>query len=87
MAKSKFTVPAAPKAPCRAPLALVKNDPWLAPFEPVLRQRQARLAARLAEIEQYHCSLLNYATAHQQWGLNYDAGRSGWVYLEWAPAA
>ena len=87
MAKSKLTVPAAPKAPHRAPLALVKNDPWLAPFEPVLRRRQARLAARLAEIEQHHGSLLNYATAHQQLGLNYDAGRDGWVCREWAPAA
>lgn len=87
MAKSKLTVPAAPKVLRRAPLALVKNDPWLAPFEPVLRRRQARLAARLAEIEQYHGSLLNYATAHQQLGLNYNAGRGGWVCREWAPAA
>ena len=67
-------------------LALVKNDAWLAPFEPVLRRRQQRLPARLAEIEQHHGSLLNYATAHQQLGLHHDAGRGGWVYREWAPA-
>lgn len=69
------------------PLTIVKNDPWLAPFEDVLRARQARLQARLAEIEQHHGSLLNYATVHQQLGLNHDATRGGWVYREWAPGA
>jgi 1,4-alpha-glucan branching enzyme len=87
MAKSKSAAPAAVKVRKPAPLALVKNDAWLAPYEPVLRQRQARLQARLAEIEQYHGSLLNYATAHQQLGLNHDTGRGGWVYREWAPGA
>jgi len=90
MAKLKSTVPTAPKAaaPRRpAPLPLVRHDAWLAPFEPVLRRRQQRLQARLAEITQYHGSLLNYATAHQQLGLNHDAARGGWVYREWAPAA
>ena len=84
-AAPKTVAAAKPRRP--APLTLVKNDPWLAPFEDVLRARQARLQARLAEIEQYHGSLLNYATAHQQLGLNHDAARGGWVYREWAPAA
>jgi 1,4-alpha-glucan branching enzyme len=87
MAKSKSSVPAAPQAPRRPSLALAKNDVWLIPYEPVLLQRQARLRARLAEIEQHHGSLLNYATAHQQLGLNHDAGRGGYVYREWAPGA
>ena len=56
MAKSTPIARAAAKAPRWAPLALVKNDPWLAPFEPVLRQRQARLQARLAEIVAHHDS-------------------------------
>ena len=79
----------APAAKSRrpAPLGLVRHDAWLAPFEDVLRARQARLRARLAEIEQHHGSLLHYATAHQQLGLNHDAARGGWVYREWAPAA
>jgi len=79
--------PRRPKTPRRAPLALVKNDAWLAPYEPVLRRRQARLQARLAEIEQHHGSLLHYATAHRQLGLNHDAARGGYVYREWAPGA
>ena len=87
MAKTKSSAPAAAKIRRPAPLALVANDPWLAPYEAVLRRRQARLQARLAEIAQYHGSLLHYATAHQQLGLNHDAGRGGWVYREWAPGA
>ena len=90
MAKLKTTAPATPNAPTSqraAPLGLVKNDPGLQPFESVLRRRQERLQARLAEIEHYHGSLLNYATAHQQLGLNHDPGRGGFVYREWAPAA
>ncbi len=82
-------VPAAPNqrsAPAK-PLALVKADPWLAPYEPVLRQRQQRLAARLAEIELHHGSLLHYATAHHYLGLHHDGGRGGYVYREWAPGA
>ncbi len=76
-----------PTARPPAPLALVANDAWLAPHEPVLRRRQARLAARLAEIEQHHGSLLNYATAHEQLGLHHHAERGGYVYREWAPGA
>ncbi len=86
-AASKAAPPAAAKPRRPASLPLVKNDVWLAPYEPVLRARQARLQARLAEIEQYHGSLANYATAYQQLGLYHDAGRGGWVYREWAPAA
>ncbi|WP_201983261.1 alpha amylase C-terminal domain-containing protein [Hymenobacter rubidus] len=87
MAKSKPTAPAAVKLQRPAPLPLVKSDTWLTPYEPILRARMARLQARLAEIKHYHGSLLNFATAHQQLGLNHDAARGGWVYREWAPGA
>ncbi|TYZ14300.1 1,4-alpha-glucan-branching enzyme [Hymenobacter lutimineralis] len=68
-------------------LTLVENDPWLAPYEPVLLARQERLQARLAEIKQQYGSLSKFASAHQQLGLNYDARRRGHWYREWAPAA
>ena len=87
MAKSKPAPAVAPAPTRRALLPLVKNDVWLIPYEPILLKRQARLQARLAEIAQHHGSLLNYATAHQQLGLNHDAGRGGYVYREWAPGA
>ncbi|GAB3289030.1 1,4-alpha-glucan-branching protein [Hymenobacter tenuis] len=70
-----------------AELLLVQQDPWLAPFEPVLLRRQERLKARLAEIVAQYGSLTKFALAHQRLGLNYDARRRGFWFREWAPAA
>jgi len=81
MTKKTTSAPAAPR------LVLVQNDAWLQPYEPVLLRRQQRLQARLAEIERYHGSLANYATAHENLGLHHSAGRGGFVYREWAPGA
>ena len=75
-----------PSAPAPV-LLLAQQDPWLAPYEPVLLARQARLEQRLAEIRQGYGSLLNFATAHQRLGLNYDEQSGGHWYREWAPAA
>ena len=82
-----FMEPNAPLPAATPALPLVQHDSWLAPFEPVLRQRQQRLAARLAEINEHHGSLAEYATAHQQLGLHYDGRRRGFRYREWAPGA
>ncbi|MCC2547150.1 alpha amylase C-terminal domain-containing protein [Hymenobacter sp. BT175] len=69
------------------PLPLVQQDAWLAPFEPVLRARQLRLARRISEIEASYGSLARFATAHQRLGLQYDARRRGHWFREWAPQA
>ncbi|SHK96557.1 alpha amylase C-terminal domain-containing protein [Hymenobacter psychrotolerans] len=68
-------------------LPLVQQDPWLMPYEPILRRRLERLQARVEEIEQQYGSLTKFATAHQQMGLSYDSRRRGFWYREWAPAA
>ncbi|TGD78775.1 alpha amylase C-terminal domain-containing protein [Hymenobacter wooponensis] len=68
-------------------LPMVQQDPWLTPFEPVLRARQQRLQQRLEEIRQQCGSLSKFALAHQRLGLNYDARRKGYWFREWAPAA
>jgi len=68
-------------------LALVAQDPWLTPYEPVLLARQARLQERLHEIEAQYESLSKFALAHERLGLNYDGRRRGYWYREWAPAA
>jgi 1,4-alpha-glucan branching enzyme len=68
-------------------LALVQNDTWLQPYEPVLLRRQQRLRDRLADITQHYGSLREFANAHQRLGLHYDGRRRGYVYREWAPAA
>ncbi|QDA61195.1 alpha amylase C-terminal domain-containing protein [Hymenobacter jejuensis] len=74
-------------SPFTPALPLVEQDPWLAPYEPVLLARQQRLKQRLEAIAQEHGSLAKFATAHQRLGLNYDSRRKGYWYREWAPAA
>ncbi|RPD50406.1 1,4-alpha-glucan-branching enzyme [Hymenobacter sediminis] len=68
-------------------LPLVQQDPWLMPYEPVLLQRQQRLAQRLSDIVAECGSLSRFAQAHQRLGLNYDKRRRGHWFREWAPAA
>ena len=69
------------------PLLLVQQDPGLAPYEPVLRRRLARLRQRLAETKAQWGSLSEFAGVYQHLGLNYEAGQQGSWYREWAPAA
>ncbi|MBT9394306.1 alpha amylase C-terminal domain-containing protein [Hymenobacter sp. NST-14] len=76
---------ASEESPARLPL--VQHDPWLAPYEPVLLRRQARLEQRLADIRAEYGSLSKFASAHQRLGLNYDGRRRGYWFREWAPAA
>ena len=66
---------------------LVQNDPWLAPYQKQISDRIKRFDERYAEIVQQFGSLRDYAGAHHELGLNYDAGQKGWWYREWAPAA
>ncbi|UOQ52686.1 alpha-amylase family glycosyl hydrolase [Hymenobacter cellulosivorans] len=68
-------------------LPLVQNDPWLAPYEPILQARRQRLEQRLADITAQCGSLAKFATAHQRLGLTYDGRRRGYWFREWAPAA
>ena len=80
-------LPTSPTSPELPPLPLVQHDTWLAPYEPVLRARQQRLADRLAEIEADYGSLAKFALGHDHLGLNYDGRRRGYWYREWAPGA
>ncbi|KAA5549364.1 alpha-amylase family glycosyl hydrolase [Adhaeribacter rhizoryzae] len=68
-------------------LQLVKDDPWLTPYEPDLLERQAAYKQVKRNIEQEYGSLEQYAQAHKYLGLNYDPELKGWWYREWAPAA
>ena len=77
MAKSK-------KSPS---VALVQDDPWLAPYEPEILARYKRYKDRLKEITQTAGSLQQFASAHSYLGINFDAENDGWWYREWAPAA
>lgn len=66
---------------------LVKNDPWLTPYEEEITNRMNRFNDRKNEIEQKYKSLKNFGGGYLEMGLNYDAKEGGWRYREWAPKA
>lgn len=68
-------------------LDLVKDDPWLEPYEGDILARQEHFKKHLREIEEQFESLENFATAHNYLGLNYDKKKKGWWFREWAPGA
>jgi 1,4-alpha-glucan branching enzyme len=68
-------------------LAIVADDPWLAPHEPALRERRERFQAALGEVRAEWGSLRGFATAHREFGVQRDDAAGGWRYREWAPRA
>lgn len=66
---------------------LVKNDPWLAPYEGEIKDRMNRFESRKQELETTYGSIRQFASGYEVLGLNYDKKKKGWWYREWAPAA
>ncbi|MGZ8558010.1 MAG: alpha amylase C-terminal domain-containing protein [Chitinophagaceae bacterium] len=67
--------------------AIIKEDPWLDPYAHDVEARYERYKKSRKEIEGVAGSLLNFAKAHYYYGINFDAQRNGWTYIEWAPNA
>ncbi len=69
----------------KKPLALYRNDPWLAPHADAIEGRHADAVRKEAELTANSNSLKDFANAHQYFGLH----RQGdwWVFREWAPNA
>jgi 1,4-alpha-glucan branching enzyme len=68
-------------------LPLIQDDPWLEPYSQDVRERLARYKSAYNHITNAAGSLLNFATAHKYYGINYDSSNNGWYYREWAPKA
>ena len=68
-------------------LQLIKDDPWLEPYEQDIQQRLNRYKALRKDIEGQSGSLKEHAAAYNYFGFNYDPKKSGWWYREWAPSA
>lgn len=71
------------------PTALIRHDPWLAPYADALRRRHQRFVDLRARIERAEGSLEQFALGHLYFGLNRgtrDAETGVW-YREWAPGA
>ena len=68
-------------------LAIIQEDPWMAPYSKEVNERFDRYQKALHEIEDAAGSLLNFAQGHHYYGINFDSNKNGWFYREWAPAA
>lgn len=68
-------------------MSIVEKDAWLERVSYAVTERHERYLSRLEHIETYYGSLRAFSSADSLFGLNYDAGRKGWWYREWAPAA
>ncbi len=64
---------------------IVKNDPWLEPFEPVIRSRMEKALAREKDLCGETVSLKEFASGHLYFGLHRTGDK--WVFREWAPNA
>jgi 1,4-alpha-glucan branching enzyme len=61
------------------------DDPYLAPYEQIVRDRAAMAAARAEKLSEGPGSLAEFACAHEYYGLHRT--KDGWVFREWAPNA
>ena len=66
-------------------LELVKNDPWLEPFEKTINERYTKVLQKEKELIGRERSLSDFASGYLYFGLHKTA--DGWVFREWAPNA
>ena len=66
-------------------MAELLDDSFLKPYEAAVRGRAARAFARAEELTRGACSLADWASAHEYYGLRRTG--EGWVFREWAPHA
>jgi len=64
---------------------IIKNDPWLKPFENVISSRMNRIKQKETELIKEAGSLLDFASGHLYFGLHRQ--KDNWVFREWAPNA
>lgn len=68
-------------------MKLVKDDPWLAPYEQAIEARYNRFSDRKAALAKTAKSLVEFASGHDYYGIHFDQKTKGWWYREWAPGA
>jgi 1,4-alpha-glucan branching enzyme len=68
-----------------SPLNLLLNDPWLNPYEEVIKKRHLQAKQKEQELSDIHGSLPEFANGHLFFGLHRT--ERGWVFREWAPNA
>ncbi len=66
---------------------IIKDDPWLTPYQNDIQERSDRYIAKSQEIVNNFGSLHNFAMRDHELGFNYNEEKQGWFYREWAPNA
>lgn len=66
-------------------LKIVKNDPWLAPYNDAIQGRHDHVLSKLRELTGDGKHLADFADGHLYFGLHRENDR--WVFREWAPNA
>ena len=66
-------------------LKIVKNDPWLEPYNDAIQGRHDHVLSKMAELTGGKQSLAEFASGHLYFGLHRTARQ--WVFREWAPNA
>lgn len=66
-------------------LRLIKNDPYLKPYQDAIVGRYKYYAKKVADIEKNNTSLSDFATGYLYFGLH-KTGKH-WIFREWAPNA
>lgn len=64
-------------------MKIIQDDPWLAPYEEDINSRFDRYQNKLSEFK----DIVDFASAKNFFGFNYDTEKQGWYYREWAPSA
>lgn len=65
-------------------LNIIKNDPWLKPFEAAFNEFQSRAVQKTEELANGK-TLIEFASGHHYFGLHYGDGK--WYMRDWAPNA
>jgi 1,4-alpha-glucan branching enzyme len=69
-----------------APLQrLLKKDPYLKPYEEIIRRRLTRIHERKASLTGGKMSLADFSSGHEYFGLHLTGDE--WIFREWAPNA
>jgi len=71
--------------PVSATRSCLLDDPYLGPYEEIIRRRSCAAGQRASELAKAPGSLAEFACAHEYYGLHRSEGR--WVFREWAPNA
>lgn len=66
-------------------LPLVKNDPWLKPYEEAIEGRYQHAINKIQELTHGEQTLSEFASGYLYFGLHKENGE--WVFREWAPNA